>query len=410
MSKPPTELRDWSSASEALFRSARGNHAPTAGDRERVRNALAQRLADVPNAPIAGVGADALLNVARKSGVALSTLVKIGLGLGVVMAGVLVFLRASDSPRAVNSKPEAPASVEGARVAAPAVTPRAAQPAVRSNEAPIAVAAESSASANAVRRSRDRGSLAIGSARARSGTNTNDARSRDGVAAQDYAAAPAQTRVSKAQGASDAIRDAEVGAAASTPTSGSKARAPARTGSNSAPRTPARPDTSSTARSQARSDGGSATRTAVPVDDDADRVQPSSGDDDSLKRSAAPSARAVAEPASAELDPSDPRAELFFVRRIQAAVRDDDPRKVLSLCAEHERRWPRGTFVQEREGLRAVASCQSGTRDASARAAKFFDAYPRGPLAPRVREACGSQLNAAAVAPSTPASGEVNPR
>jgi hypothetical protein len=91
----------------------------------------------------------------------------------------------------------------------------------------------------------------------------------------------------------------------------------------------------------------------------------------------------------------DARAELAFVRKMQAALRAGDADDVLELCAEHAQRWPHGTFVQEREGLRAIASCNTSAQGAEARAKSFLSKYPRTPLGPRVREACKLQLKAA---------------
>jgi hypothetical protein len=85
---------------------------------------------------------------------------------------------------------------------------------------------------------------------------------------------------------------------------------------------------------------------------------------------------------------SDPRAELSYIHKIQAALVTGDPASVLELCSEHARRWPHGTFVQEREGLRALALCESAARDASAHAHQFLKQYPRTPLRARILETC----------------------
>jgi hypothetical protein len=93
---------------------------------------------------------------------------------------------------------------------------------------------------------------------------------------------------------------------------------------------------------------------------------------------------------------SDARAELALVERIQAAMRNAKPTTALALCAEHERRWPHGTFAQEREGVRAIASCDTHSHDAGSRARTFLADHPSAPLAPRVSSACATQLSAAA--------------
>ena len=75
---------------------------------------------------------------------------------------------------------------------------------------------------------------------------------------------------------------------------------------------------------------------------------------------------------------------------MHTALQQAKPKSVLALCVEHERRWPHGTFAQERQGLRAVAACRVGAVGAGALARAFLVSYPRGPLAARVRDACGA--------------------
>jgi len=87
-------------------------------------------------------------------------------------------------------------------------------------------------------------------------------------------------------------------------------------------------------------------------------------------------------------DAIDARAELSLVERIHEALRSAKPAAVLALCAEHEQRWPRGTFVQEREGARAIASCNTRSAQAQSLARAFIAKNPSSPLAPRVAEAC----------------------
>jgi hypothetical protein len=341
VSKPPTQARDWGSASESLFREARTHHTPRAGDRERVRNALAQRIAQASNAPIAG--ADAPPQAASKSGLALSTLVTIGLGIVLVVAGVLAFLRAGDTPKPLDTLPHPQTGVEADHRPASAV-------AAQTEAAP--------------------------SSRAAARPAGGEGRERKKPAARNGTAA--RTRTAPATKEQPALATS-VAAASASPN-----RAPDSAG-----------DDVSAKETSTKTEDGSASH-ALPATHEVDRSA-ARRDSDSPSRTAAepegePAARAVASP---KLEPSDPRAELLFVRRIQAAMLDAKPTEALALCAEHERRWPRGTFVQEREGLRAIAACQSDARDAGARANAFFASYPRGPLAPRVRAACASRLKAA---------------
>ena len=100
-------------------------------------------------------------------------------------------------------------------------------------------------------------------------------------------------------------------------------------------------------------------------------------------------------PAESAENTADARAELEFVARINAAVRASAPQAVLALCAEHERRWPHGIFEQEREGTRAIASCNARSTGAGARAREFLASHPRAAIAARVREECAPLLTAA---------------
>jgi hypothetical protein len=95
-------------------------------------------------------------------------------------------------------------------------------------------------------------------------------------------------------------------------------------------------------------------------------------------------------PGSAAVAPAMPstRAELGCIERMQEALRAGDLGRALALSAEHQRTWPRGAFTQEREGVRAIAQCQSGTLGARAQARAFLARYPSSLLAGRVRAAC----------------------
>ena len=97
--------------------------------------------------------------------------------------------------------------------------------------------------------------------------------------------------------------------------------------------------------------------------------------------------RSKAAPANESIDA---RAELSLVERIHAALRSAKPGAVLALCAEHERRWPHGTFVQEREGARAIALCDARSVQAKSLARAFLAKNPSSPLAPRITEACAA--------------------
>lgn len=103
------------------------------------------------------------------------------------------------------------------------------------------------------------------------------------------------------------------------------------------------------------------------------------------------STAAVARDAEPKL-PAHAPTELAIMKRMQSALREADFAAVLSLCAEHARRWPHGVFEVEREAVRAIASCGEGTNDAVARAKRFLAAHADAPVAMRVRAACATQL------------------
>jgi hypothetical protein len=80
---------------------------------------------------------------------------------------------------------------------------------------------------------------------------------------------------------------------------------------------------------------------------------------------------------------------------MQAALKRSDFAAALALCAEHERAWPHGVFAQEREGVRAIASCAARSGGAGSVAQSYLAAHPHTTLALRVKAACAAQLAAA---------------
>lgn len=102
--------------------------------------------------------------------------------------------------------------------------------------------------------------------------------------------------------------------------------------------------------------------------------------------------RQIDEIESAERAAAPPAAtELALMQRIQAALRSGKPRLALELSDEHAQRWPTGLFREEREGVRALASCQLDLAKGQSRARAFLQKYPEGALAPRVRASCRLQ-------------------
>ena len=112
---------------------------------------------------------------------------------------------------------------------------------------------------------------------------------------------------------------------------------------------------------------------------------------------AAPAAEAVqpaaslasSKPTASSTGSVSPADELPLVRAMQQALRAGNPSQALALAADHTRRFPRGTLVEEREGVRAVARCQLATTDARTPIlAAFTQRFATSPYAARVKAAC----------------------
>jgi hypothetical protein len=97
--------------------------------------------------------------------------------------------------------------------------------------------------------------------------------------------------------------------------------------------------------------------------------------------------RATVDPkahASAAAD-GDPAQELALLKRAKSHARSA-PQRALALLAEHERRFARGTLVEEREVIAVEALLAAGERaQAERRAAAFLERFPDSAHARRVR-------------------------
>ncbi len=81
-------------------------------------------------------------------------------------------------------------------------------------------------------------------------------------------------------------------------------------------------------------------------------------------------------PGPSSAPPSDFAAEFTLLRSAQDALRSN-PSEALHLASEHTRRFPRGTFAQEREIIAVEALVKLDRRsEAEARAERFHKAYP----------------------------------
>jgi hypothetical protein len=110
----------------------------------------------------------------------------------------------------------------------------------------------------------------------------------------------------------------------------------------------------------------------------------------SLESKVRPAVAPAPDPAIAQ--PQEPSSELAILKRMQAALRAADFTATLALCAEHQRRWPHGTFELEREGVQAIAACGVSSDGAATLAKAFLAKHPNAAIALRVSSACGKQL------------------
>jgi hypothetical protein len=80
--------------------------------------------------------------------------------------------------------------------------------------------------------------------------------------------------------------------------------------------------------------------------------------------------------------------EANLVAELDRALRSGDFTRALRLADEHERRFPDGMLVEERDGARVLARCSSSPNKAAADA--FLQVHPRSPMRARVVAACNS--------------------
>ena len=336
MSKPPSHHGAPTRASEELLRSARGDHAPSSADRERVRRALATRLAE---------SADTLPDAsASPTRGLLHPLAKTGIGLVLLAAGITTLMHTNDQPKSVAVK--TPVALPAVHQASEA---QRGEP-TRSTQQPPTVAGdvfEPSAPA----RERPAASVKRAAPRSKAALRTG---------ARQESRAPAATSVSTK---------------------------PVQRIESDADTTPAT-SLDSPIEHTARAANSSPVAVNMQAQVRESKVSTASADIERKQRPDSPAARAH------DAAP-DGREELVFLARIRAELSESEYEDVLELCEEHKRRWPHGTFAQEREGLRAIALCETEHSKAADNARAFFASYPHSPMAPRVRAACAPQPKAA---------------
>lgn len=89
-----------------------------------------------------------------------------------------------------------------------------------------------------------------------------------------------------------------------------------------------------------------------------------------------------------ELEPPIP-SELELIDGALSSLRQHDPKRSLSLLAQHAELYPHGMLATERRGLRVLALCAGGNRAQAARErATFLSTSAHTPMAERVRRSC----------------------
>jgi hypothetical protein len=80
--------------------------------------------------------------------------------------------------------------------------------------------------------------------------------------------------------------------------------------------------------------------------------------------------------------------EARLVADIDVALRSGDAARAILLADDHQRRFPNGLLVEEREGSRVLAHCVTAPNPAAATG--FLRAHPRSPMRARIVAACGT--------------------
>jgi hypothetical protein len=81
--------------------------------------------------------------------------------------------------------------------------------------------------------------------------------------------------------------------------------------------------------------------------------------------------------------------ELALISSAKALLASGNARGALAKTAEHEKKYPRGSLVDERKLLRIRALCEAGKKElARQEAARFLRRKPGAAISARVREAC----------------------
>ena len=80
--------------------------------------------------------------------------------------------------------------------------------------------------------------------------------------------------------------------------------------------------------------------------------------------------------------------EMKLLRTADAALRRGDSAAALSALNQEAAQYPHGALSQEREGMRVIALCSSGSSQGKSAAQRFLSSAAKSPLASRIRSAC----------------------
>lgn len=387
MSKSRRDGEDWKSGSDALFRAVRDDHEASADDYARVEAELARRLAAgaVPKIDVVTPVTSANLSGALTT----STVAKLGIGMLLLAAGSFGIARMFNVGSSVDTQP----------------APSLPLPAAEIGRAPVPTTTESLAA------SRDQSSARV--PLAGSGPHLTQPSASHSAAATTPAGASAAKPTSLRAPSNVASRMPRASAKGRSPASVAARRAArdeaeptfaqvaasASEGTKRMPASVAAPGGAEDAIEQTATSEAAKRMPASVAARDASTRQPSVRPTPRKQDDSAPQRDSEAEPAVAQAtsttrpaanhsDQDDSRAELALIERMHAAMRVGKPAHALELCAEHAERWPRGVFAEEREAVRAIASCALRADDAVARAQLFLRKHPRAPTAERVAAAC----------------------
>jgi hypothetical protein len=92
------------------------------------------------------------------------------------------------------------------------------------------------------------------------------------------------------------------------------------------------------------------------------------------------------------LEPLD--AELALLRRVERALRNDDPALALALLAELDQRFPQTRLAEERLAARTMAECRQHAPGAVLHAQAFLRERPASVYSERVQSACALETTA----------------